>query len=179
MELEKIIFKYENTPDTCQQDIYESAKNEYDQILREITIGHILRTKTVDYQSSEKHSKYFLNLEKNRAINSTIRRLCINPENEIETTNKQTIMNEIKNFYKNLYSTVISEADSCTQFFNNITLPTLTADENNILNQPISMDDLKASIKKSKNGKSPGSDGLTREFYIVFGRTLEKCCLTV
>ena len=81
--------------------MYESARDEYDLLQKEITIGHILRTKTVDYQSSEKHSKYFLNLEKKRAINSTIKRLCINADNEVETTNKQTIMNEIKNFIKN------------------------------------------------------------------------------
>ena len=63
-ELEKIILKYENMPTLLQQDIYESARDEYDQMLTEITNGHILRSKTVNYQSAEKHSKYFLNLEK-------------------------------------------------------------------------------------------------------------------
>ena len=88
-------------------------------------------------------------------------------------------MNEIKKFYENLYRTAIRESpESCTQFLDSITLPTLSAEENNLLNQPISIEDLKASIKKSKNGKSPGSDGLTREFYIIFGMMWRKCCLT-
>ena len=64
IELEKIIINYENTPTLPQQNIYESAREEYDQMLTEITNGHVLRTKTVNYQSAEKHSKYFLNLEK-------------------------------------------------------------------------------------------------------------------
>ena len=37
-----------------------------------------------------------------------------------------------------------------------------------MLNKPITIEDLKAAIKNSQSGKSPGSDGLTREFYIVF-----------
>ncbi len=88
-------------------------------------------------------------------------------DNETETTNKQTIINEIKKFYKNLYS-LNESPESCTQFLENLHLPTLSAEEVSFLNQAITVEDLKASIKKSKNGKSPGSDGLTREFYIVF-----------
>ena len=156
-------------PTVLQQDIYESARDEYDQMLIEITNGHILRSKTVNYQSAEKHSKYFLNLEKKRAINNTIKRLCINTDNSVETTNGQTIIKEIKKFYEKLYSTSTSETpQSCSQFLEDINLPTLTAEEINFLNQPITIEDLESSIKKSKNGKSPGSDGLTREFYIVF-----------
>ena len=62
--LEKIIFEYENTPMQSNGETYELAREEYDQITTEITNGQILRSKTVNYQSSEKHSKYFFNLEK-------------------------------------------------------------------------------------------------------------------
>ena len=37
---------------------------EFDELLTEKTNGQILRAKTKDYQSAEKCSKYFLNLEK-------------------------------------------------------------------------------------------------------------------
>ena len=47
-------------------------------------------------------------------------------------------------------------------------MPMLSIEENNFLNTPITVQDLFESIKKSDNGKSPGSDGLTREFFIVF-----------
>ena len=68
MELEKIIFKYENTPEQALLETYESAREEYDQIITETTHGQILRSKTINYQSSEKHSKYFLNLEKKKSF---------------------------------------------------------------------------------------------------------------
>ena len=90
-------------------------------------------------------------------MNCTIKRLCVDGDNEIETRNKQTIIDEIRNFYKKLYSTATDETpESCSQFLENINLPTLTAQEINFLNQPITKEDLKASIKKSKNGKSQG-----------------------
>ena len=63
-ELEKIIFKYENTTEETPRENYEAAREEYNQMTNEFTYGQILRTKTLNYQSSEKHSKYFLNLEK-------------------------------------------------------------------------------------------------------------------
>ena len=99
----------------------------------------------------------------------------MDPGNEVEITNKQTIISEIKKFYMNLYTSVSDEPPvACSQFLENVDLPTLSPEEIDFLNQPVTKDDLKASIKKSKNGKSPGSDGLTREFYIVFWNDVEE-----
>ena len=36
----------------------------------------------------------------------------------------------------------------------------------------MTLDELKLAIKNSQNGKSPGNDGLTREFFIVFWRNV-------
>ena len=40
------------------------------------------------------------------------------------------------------------------------------------MNEPLTLAELENSIKNSQNGKSPGNDGLTREFYIVFWRNI-------
>jgi len=37
------------------------------------------------------------------------------------------------------------------------------------------MRELEISLKNSQNGKSPGNDGLTREFYVVFWRNISEC----
>ena len=136
---------------------------EFDELLTEKTNGQILRAKTQTYQSAEKCSKYFLNLEKKRAVTNTIKRLCPDPDSPIEITNTQTITNEIKKFYSSLYSTSTSETtDTCLRYLDGVELPTLTDQEIVFLNRPITLEDLKNSIKNSKNGKSPGSDNLTR-----------------
>ena len=76
---------------------------------------------------------------------------------------------KLKKNYKKLYSKASEKSvEECEQFLGNIDLPTLSSEEINSLNKPITINDLSESIKKSNNGKSPGSDGLTREFFIVF-----------
>ena len=39
---------------------------------------------------------------------------------------------------------------------------------NEMLKKPFTITELEEAIKNSQNGKSPGNDGLTRDFYIVF-----------
>ena len=53
-------------------------------------------------------------------------------------------------------------------------MPFLSLEQINFLNIPITVQDLLESIRKSDNGKSPGSDGLTREFYIVFWNNISE-----
>ena len=35
--------------------------------------------------------------------------------------------------------------------------------------------ELEIALKNSQNGKSPGNDGLTREYYVVFWRNISEC----
>ena len=98
-----------------------------------------------------------------------MQRICIDSENSVEITQKEKILCEIKKFYKKLYSKATKvSVETCDQFLGNIDLPILSVEEIDFLNTPITIQDLFESIKKSDNGKSPGSDGLTREFFIVF-----------
>ena len=150
-------------------DEYQNAKSEYDLIQTQILDGQILRSKCQFYESGEKPTKFFLNLEKKRAKTTTLQRLCIDPENSIETTQNEKILQEIKTFYTNIYAKATDKSvEECELFLCNFNMSTLSIEQINFLNIPITVQDLLESIKKSDNGKSPGSDGLTREFYIVF-----------
>ena len=60
---------------------------------------------------------------------------------------------------------VISES---SLFLNNLGLPTLREDEKQICKLPFSKKDLKISLDSMENNKSPGNDGLSREFYVKF-----------
>ena len=53
-------------------------------------------------------------------------------------------------------------------FLNNLGLPTLSEDEKQICELPFSKEDLKISLDSMENNKSPGNDGLSREFYVKF-----------
>ena len=43
-----------------------------------------------------------------------------------------------------------------------------------MLKNPLTISELKEAIKNSQNGKSPGNDGRTREFYIVFWKNISQ-----
>ena len=127
-----------------------------------------------------KTNKIFLNLEKKRAKTTTLQRLCIVPENSIETTQTENFLQEIKKFYANLYSkSTYKSVDECELFLRNINMPNLSLEQIHCLNNPITVQDLYESIEKSNNGKSPGSDGLTHEFYIVFWNNISEPFLIV
>jgi len=66
--------------------------------MEEKTKGYILRSKTDWYESGEKSSKFFLNLEKKRATQNSIRVLAneIDSESTVKCNNKINCM--IKDF---------------------------------------------------------------------------------
>ena len=117
-----------------------------------------------------------MNLEK-RGVQNTIRVLLPESVNtdvpQIPIKCQQKITSGIKDYYTNLFKRTSSKSsDSCKQFLLNLNLPSLTQEQKYFLNKPLTLSELEFSIKNSQNGKSPGNDGLTREFYIVFWRNI-------
>ena len=69
------------------------------------------------------------------------------------------------NFYSNLYSSECSnDSDRLHTFFENLTLPTVSEEQNTQLNAEISIAEMIAAIKFMQDNKSPGPDGFTNEF---------------
>ena len=83
-------------------------------------------------------------------------------------------MSEIRRFYKTLFTRKSTKTEGeCLEFLTNVPLPSITEEQNNELNKPITKEELKLALKNSKNGKSPGTDGLPREFYVIFWNEIE------
>lgn len=68
-----------------------------------------------------------------------------------------------RSFYTNLYSKgeVLGVAESL--FFKDIQTPSLTTEQLETLNAPITVEDVTNTIKQLTNGKAPGPDGFTAE----------------
>ena len=64
--------------------------------------------------------------------------------------------------------------DDCQKFLKNLTLPKVSHELNEMLKKPLTILELEEAIKNSQNGKSPGNDGITREFYIVFWKQISQ-----
>ena len=67
-----------------------------------------LRSKCEWYQHEEKPTKFFLNLEKQKSISTTVRHLI---DDEKDITDLKEINTCICNFYKNLFKKNISKSD--------------------------------------------------------------------
>lgn len=86
---------------------------------------------------------------------------------------KLRIAATFREFYQELYTPEQQvNAQEIKNYLKQLSLPLVTQEQNNNLVQPISEEEIVKVIKKSKAGKSPGSDGYTYEFYKEFQHIL-------
>ena len=155
-------------------DKYYFLKEELEKIEEIETKGAILRSKVRWSEAGEKNSKYFLNLEKKNAVDKHICQLQL-PNGDI-TSDPRLILEEQKRFYQNLYSDssqsyIPGQPDIKECFTTN--LNTLSEDEIDQCEGLITEQECAEALKGMTNGKSPGCDGFTVDFYKVFWKDLK------
>ena len=129
------------------------------------TNGLIIRSRCRWAEEREKSSKYFCNLEKRTCERKKIHRL--KNTNGSTIFDNDSILNEIHMFYKHLYSKH-GDSKDCSSFLDNIVFPKLSDEKIQILDRPISKNELYRTVLSMKKNKTPGYDGFPIEFYIVF-----------
>jgi hypothetical protein len=131
--------------------------------------GVLIRSKARWFEHGEKPSKYFLNMEKRNVVNKSIKRI-VTTDGSCLTDSKEIVL-EARKFYNDLYAErvhVVEDSSNIDLIFANSETPILSDSERDSLEGPITYQELLAALKNSKNGKSPGSDGFSFEFYKVF-----------
>ena len=170
IKLEKIIQYYEDlasdtnlTTDQCHQ--LNAHKLELDQIINSKAEGAYIRSRAQNYEEGERHSKYFFNIEKRNSHKKSINKLKTSAN--IITEDQTEILDEMKSFYKSLYSK--QDLEDGSSFLNNLDLPSrMPQDTKNELMTDIDIDEVEKSMKLMQLNKSPGEDGLPIEFYRAF-----------
>ena len=147
----------------------EFLKSEYNSIYEILSQGAIVRSRATWYEKGEKSNKYFLNLESHKKGKSSVRKVF--NKDGILIMNPKEILQEIEKFYSDLY-----RADSLTpsenllnSFLENPEIPRLTAENAQACEGKLTVAECFKSLQLTENNKSPGDDGLTAEFYKVFG----------
>ena len=147
----------------------ESARAEYEREFDYIVRGSIIRSRTTWFEQGERNSKYFLNLENSNKKKSCIRKLL--RSNGEETTDPSTIMNEIHNFYSNLYdekSETQTDYSNCPFFENTSSFPKLTDSMREKCEGQLTYLECFKVLSTFENNKTPGNDRITIEFYKYF-----------
>ena len=151
-------------------DEYFNLKTRLDEFEKYKCNGAILRSKSIWSLESDRNTAYFLQLEKQRQISHIITEL--KNSTSVIVRNTDDILNVVHDFYKDLFSCVQSDTTSINDMLNFINV---TVDENDIefCDQDITVDEIHQSLKGMSKNKTPGSDGLTAEFYLYFFNDLK------
>lgn len=166
-ELEKDLTKaYRDESINSTLEEIDRVKGELEDILERRTRGSVVRSHAENCEGWEKQSKYFLSLEKRNYKNKCITKLRVGDQ---EVTSQNDILQEEAKYYSELYkSDNNKENRSETNFFDNDHIPKLLDNAKVKCEEDITEAECLKVLKTFKNNKSPGTDGLTAEFYKFF-----------
>jgi hypothetical protein len=132
--------------------------------------GVIIRSKADWAEFGEKNTKIFLDLEKRNHKMKCITKL-IN-EQGAEIKDADLILKYEEEFYKNLYSKQKQvneiEKTEAANYFKDNTLPKVSEVDKINCDKNLTIEEIGIALKGLQNGKSPGTDGFTPDFYKFF-----------
>ena len=146
---------------------FDKLKNEFNRLCEIKGKGAMFRSKARWVEYGEKPTKYFLNMDKKRYNKKVISELKRADGNTI--VNEQEIMTAIQTFYENLYSSDIDHSSKgFYDFGRDLQFAKLSGEEMLNLDGEITLEECETILNTFQNGKSPGDDSYTAEFYKQF-----------
>ena len=140
--------------------------NEIDILINKECKGAYIRSRVKYLEEGEKPSPIFFKHEKSRGSKKTIH--SIRNKDGVSCNQKNDISAVFHEFYSELYCKPSSLVEKSQDVFLNSLSSTISEEEKNSLEQPLSLNELWKVICKSARNKSPGHDGLPYEFYHKF-----------
>ena len=145
---------------------HKTAKDELEHFNDNIATGVKIWSKCDWYQYGEKSTKYSLNLEKQKAVNGTVKKII---KNDIEITDQLKIQHELRIIYEHFFKKTICNSNSkIVSFLDNISLSVVINDFFNLCENDLTDDERLITLQSKQNNKTPGNDGWTKEFYETF-----------
>ena len=95
-------------------------------------------------------------------------------ENGEVTSDSMRIEKELENYFSTMYAsktndtTGLREGNSFESFVEDFEIPKLDREDNESLEQELTVEELKKALNGFSDNKSPGEDGFTKEFYETF-----------
>ena len=142
-------------------NLKERLNNIEDEKLR----GAKIRAKIVDIEEGGKSTRYFFSKESARGTRKQIRTLIDKHNKTLDK--EEDIMTETKSFYTDLYKTENIDKEQMHKYLETVTDRIEPQDLEDI-NNFITESEIKTALKEMKKNRSPGEDGLTKEFYEKF-----------
>uniref|UniRef100_A0A803K3V4 Reverse transcriptase domain-containing protein n=1 Tax=Xenopus tropicalis TaxID=8364 RepID=A0A803K3V4_XENTR len=129
----------------------------------------IMLTKQRYYVEDNKNSRLLASKLRDARVNNRI--LSIKTSDGQMLSNPKHIAQEFANYYTKLYNlkddptTPQPDSTNITNFLTKISLPSLSENQLEYFNAPITQAEVTSTIKALKNNKAPGPDGFSNNFY--------------
>ena len=164
-ELEKQIDV--NIPDQQVEKEYTDTKERLEKIYKHESKGAGIRARIRWMEEGERSTKYFLGLEKSNAKKKEISQLKRGNDNRIVSKNEE-IMEEVVKYYSNLYKKEKHDTKNMSNYtcFQNI--DQLSIENKEMCEGLLTVEECKHAVFAMQKNKTPGSDGISIEFYQVF-----------
>jgi len=175
--ISKISSFYQRAPDDISEEdklLILQLQNKLDDLYRQKAEGAFVRSRKRWLEEGEQNSAYFFRLKRYRSKINSIYNLNING---IVTDDAKLIADFCSKCYSNLYSSKFNEAVT-SQFLNSMNnIRQIDEVDKDYCDTPLKLEEVTDSLLK--NNKSPGTDGLTAEFYKTFSDQLAPFLLQV
>lgn len=163
-ELIEIDRNYANSPTPDLYKKRQSLQTELNLLYTAETTKWLTQLRHKYYEYGEKTGKLLAQQIKAEAASRLITE--IRTDTGQITTDPKLINDTFKIFYFKLYSSESkNDSISIEFFFDKLQIPTISLENKNLLDQPISKDEIKQAIQNMQNSKCPGPDGYSAEFY--------------
>lgn len=161
--LQQLLEAESTQPGYFSEDI-KSIKQKLELIDQERYKGALIRARAEYLCTGEMPTKRALGVEKKYASQNEITEI---EHNGSLLTNTEKIASSFFEYYKLLFSRGQVDADRFKNDFVSL-MPTLDDETKEILEVPITVEEVKEAIDRLNNGKSPGPDGLGAALYKAF-----------
>ena len=144
---------------------YECTKSSLSELSAEEARGAFVRSRVKQFVEGEKCTSYFVSQASSRSRQRRISSVRDSTGRVVQ--DDEEILDVFKLFYEDLFSAEPIDKCEANNLCNNLE-GSLDPDEVSSLEGPLSLDELWAALCSMENNKSPGSDGLPKEFYVAF-----------
>ena len=166
LNMNKIIDELHSAPDFTPeiQQALAKQRDEMNVLIKNQAKGALVRSRVQYISEMDTSSHFFYNLEKS---NFTSKKMCgIRLPSGVITEDESDIKAHVRNFYKELYSSLSIDEKSCDSILQN--LNKLDHNTSNNLDNEITIQELTLAVEQLGSNKAPGLDGLSSEFYKTF-----------
>ena len=187
-EVKKFTIKYCKQKSKIRRAVYQELRQEYEQISvsENVHPGQyteqllVLKKKILDFENSlldgakirskvnilennEKPSRYFFQKEKDRGKKKTINRIV---SDGVEFKTSPGIIDCFRKFYNSLFTSEGIDRRQAEFFLEDV--PVLSEEDRDICEGYLTSEEILQALKQMDNNKSPGPDGIPKEFYLSF-----------